>query len=123
NANLSPTIGLSAGTGWAYQLSSYNGQSTLTNANGVEFGLTPGFVDMGAYEFRGTSLDTTPPTITSTIPAAIQSNGTTPKIAQIGIGFSEQLNSIDAAAASGFELRGAGADNLFDTADDIRYTV
>ena len=123
NTNLSPTVGLSAGNGMAYLLSNYNGQGSLTNANGVEFTLSPGFVDMGAYEFRGASVDATPPTITSTVPVGVNANGTTPKIGKINIGFSEQLNSIDAAAASGFEVRGAGADNLFDTADDIRYTV
>src|SRR4029077_17247295 len=65
NTNLHPLIGLSQGHNQAYRLSSYNGQATLTSVNSIEFDLAPGFTDMGAYEFRGNSLDSTPPSVTS----------------------------------------------------------
>ena len=39
------------------------GQATLTSANSTEFDLAPGFTDIVAYEFRGNSLDSTPPVI------------------------------------------------------------
>ncbi|HEY7115374.1 MAG TPA: hypothetical protein VH475_02245, partial [Tepidisphaeraceae bacterium] len=123
NANLTPTIGLSSGNGQSYLFSAYDGLTTLTNANTLEYTLPPGFADMGAYEFRGTGGDTTAPTITATTPGGIHTNGASPVIGQIGLTFSEKLNSIDANAPASFELRGAGADNAFDTADDIRYVL
>jgi hypothetical protein len=37
----------------------------------VKFGLELGYVDIGAHEFRGSSLDVTPPTVVSIVPVDI----------------------------------------------------
>ena len=123
NTNLSPTIGISSGNGRAYVLSSYDGRSVLTGAASVQFSLATGFRDVGAYEFRGSSLDTTPVTIVSTLPASIQSSGSAIAISQIQLTVSEPLNDIDASAAANYQLIGAGPDGQFNTPDDVRYTL
>ncbi len=54
NTNLDPTVGLSYGNGWAYQLpSGYDGQSSLTNAKSLLFTLAPGFVRHGCLRVPG----------------------------------------------------------------------
>jgi hypothetical protein len=126
NTNLTPTIGVSSGNGLyhnGFQISGNSGQATLTNAATREFTLQPGTVDMGAYEFRTTSADVTPPTVASTSPLGIQTSGTIPPVGTLSINFSEAINSVDANAPAAYELRGAGPDGLLDTSDDIRYTV
>ncbi len=76
NANLTPTIGISAGDGFNFDLAQYDGQSNLGNANSLSYTLVPGFVDLGAFEFQGNSADTTPPTVTAVQPAGIFAAGT-----------------------------------------------
>src|SRR5207245_658122 len=98
NTNLSPTIGLSMGNA-AARIAAYDGRASLTDAHSVMFSLQPGFVDIGAYEFRGSSLDVTPPTVRGTSPAAVDAGGaTTSRAAQIDLTFSEEVNPIDANA-------------------------
>src|SRR5207248_826921 len=80
-------------------------------------------VDLGAYEFRGSSLDATPPTVVATIPAAIGTQEVAAVFGQITITFSEGLNPIDARAAASYELRGAGLDGIFDDGDDAVYSL
>jgi hypothetical protein len=124
NTNLTPTIGISRGNGQQMLLTSYNGQATLTNANSTQFGFVPSFADIGAYEFQGSSLDTTPPTVVSTTPGAIASGGIVPSsINQIAVVFSEPLNVIDANASANYELRSAGPDDVFGNGDDVVYTL
>ena len=55
NTNLSPTVGISRGDDRFYILSAYDGASTLTSSDSVEFNLTReySFTDIGAYEFQG----------------------------------------------------------------------
>jgi autotransporter-associated beta strand protein len=65
NTGLTPTVGISKGDGQHDKLTSYDGQSTLTNANSILFSLAPGYVDMGAYEYRGANQEFTSPKITS----------------------------------------------------------
>jgi parallel beta-helix repeat protein len=114
NAGLSPTVGLSMGDGIHHVLlNGYDASATLTNAKSVEFALAPGFVDIGAYEFRGDSHDATPPTVTSVSASA----------RQVTINFSEAPNPIDAGSPAAYELRGAGPDNTFGTADDVIFAV
>ena len=76
NTNLTPTIGISAGDGFNFDLAQYDGQSNLGNANSLSYTLVPGFVDLGAFEFQGNSADTTPPTVTAVQPAGIFAGGT-----------------------------------------------
>ena len=77
NTNLTPTVGISRGDGQNYLLSTLDGSSVLTDANTQEFVLLPGFADIGAYEFRGSSLDVTPPMVVGTNPVVVHNSGTT----------------------------------------------
>ena len=123
NTNLNPTVGLSYGNGWAFELpSGYDGQSSLTNAHSVLFTLAPGFVDIGAFEFEGSSLDHTPPTVISTSPVIINNAGTSSPFSSFQVSFSEALNPIDAAAPALYELREAGS-NGFGSTDDVIFAL
>ena len=124
NAGLSPVVGISYGRSRAYQyFSGYNGSGNLANANSVLFAQAAGYTDMGAYEFRGNSLDATPPTIVSTLPTAVGAGGDTGgKINAIKLIFSEDVNAIDAGAPAVYELRKAGL-NGFGSADDVVYSL
>jgi hypothetical protein len=102
----------------------YHGAPTLTAANSVLIALVPGTTDAGAYEFRGSSADLTPPAITATTPAGIASGSSvSPGPTQITLTLSEALNTIDAAAAGNYQLVGAGPDNAFGGADDVVYAL
>ena len=125
NANLTPTVGISRGGNLKYLLSVYDGQSTLTDADSTEiaYSANAAYADMGAFEFRGSSGDTTPPTVVTTTPALIEAAGviTTP-VDQIEIIFSEEMNPIDANSPAGYELRNA-VDGIFGNGDDLVYTL
>ncbi|MGA2256316.1 MAG: right-handed parallel beta-helix repeat-containing protein, partial [Thermoguttaceae bacterium] len=113
NTNVgSAIIGISAGNGDNYQIASYTGQSSLTDATSLAYTLQPGFVDIGAYEFLGSSLNTTPPAITATTPSVVGGSGTTTApFDQFQLTLSEPLNPIDANAPAAFQLlslRGSG---------------
>ncbi|MCY2962326.1 MAG: hypothetical protein NT069_01520, partial [Planctomycetota bacterium] len=125
NTGLSPTIGISRGDGQFYQLSPLDAQAALTNSNSVKFSLTPGvtFADIGAYEFRGNSNDAVPPQVVATMPAFIESNGTSGMVvSQISVAFSEEVNAIDANAPANYELRRA-VNGIFGDGDDVVYSV
>jgi len=123
NANLTPTIGISRGDGQWYALSRHDARAVLTNAESVEFALVPGCVDIGAYEFLGDSLDSTPPEVIDTAPVVIELGGnTTAQITEIQIAFSERLNPIDAVAPANYELRRA-AGGGFDDGSDVVYQL
>ena len=105
NANLNPTVGFSMGNGLTYQtISGYNGATSLASANSLTFGLEPGFTDMGAFEFQGSSTDNTPPRIVGTNPAGIESGGQISGTNPIQLLFSKPLNPFDAQSAAEFEL-------------------
>src|SRR5207248_1456371 len=94
NASLTPTVGISSGKGTAWQtLPGYDGATSLTNANSVQWTLAAGFRDIGAYEFAGNSSDVTPPTVVATTPPTA---GSAPTLNQLGVTFSEGINSVDA---------------------------
>jgi hypothetical protein len=65
NTGLTPTVGISKGDGQHDKLTTYDGQSTLSNADSILFTLAPGYADMGAYEFHGAGEEFFPPTFTS----------------------------------------------------------
>ncbi|MBW8891722.1 MAG: tandem-95 repeat protein, partial [Burkholderiales bacterium] len=121
NTGLTPTIGLSAGNGTAYVLASYDGQANLASANSLLWTPTPGLVyyDIGAYEFQGSSGDTTGPKVTNI--SQLPANGGTTALAfsAVQIDFSEALNGVSARSPANYELRAAGADGQFDTGDDV----
>ena len=121
NTGLSPTVGISQGDGQFYVLGPHDGQSTLTNANSLQYTLTPGmfYVDMGAYEFRGDSNDIVPPQLIATTPAFIDENGTSGvSLSEIQVLFSEELNLIDANATANYELR-RSVNGILDDGDDL----
>jgi hypothetical protein len=114
NTNLTPTVGISGGDGRNYRLASYDGAASLNDALPIRFALAPGFVDIGAYEFRGNSNDVLPPTAVATFPTTIQTNGvvTTP-VNEIRLTFNEELNPIGARSPAAYELRSAGTNAVF----------
>jgi hypothetical protein len=124
NTNLTPTVGISRGDDRFYVLSTYDGLANLTGVDSVEFVLTPGetYTDMGAYEFRGDSSDTTPPRILATTPAAIDIGALVrSRVTEIEILFSEEINANDANALANYELRRA-VNGVFGDGDDLVYT-
>ena len=125
NTNVgSAIIGISAGNGDNWQIASYTGQSSLTGAASLLYTLQPGFVDIGAYEFLGNSLDTTPPAITGSTPSVVASSGTTATpFQQLQLTLSEPLNPIDADAPAAFQLLGHQGSGAFGGPGDSVYTL
>jgi VCBS repeat-containing protein len=78
------------------------------------------FVDLGAYEFQGSSLDTTPPVVAGTV---IRRGTPQAPLTQIDVVFSEPVDPVDALAPANYELREAGADGAFGTDDDVVYAL
>jgi len=120
NTNLTPTVGISAGNGRVGPLPAYDGAGALGGVDSVEFRLEPAFVDLGAFEFGGSSLDVTPPTVEGTV---IRRGTPEAPLTQIDVVFSEPVDPIDALAPANYELREAGADGAFDTEDDVLYAL
>jgi hypothetical protein len=121
NTGLSPTIGLSAGNGADISLAPYDGAAVLTNASPIRFNLSPGFVDIGAYEFRGQSDDSISATVIGggeDETANVHNGGILLPFDRIGVTFSEEMNNIDAASLAGYELRSTGVNGVFDDGDD-----
>ncbi|MCA9228827.1 MAG: putative Ig domain-containing protein, partial [Planctomycetales bacterium] len=116
NAGLTPTIGVGRGDGTA-TLSSYDGRAELNRAASHEFTFAPTFADIGAYEFLGSTLDDTPPTVVSATAV------TTPQGPAIHVLFSEAVDPIDANAPANYELREAGPNGLLGDADDVSLGV
>ena len=120
NNNLSPTIGISAGDGINFDLAVYDGQSNLASVNSLTFGLLPGFVDIGAFEFQGDSGDTTPPTVAGISPAGIHGGGSVfAPVNSITVSFSEPIDLVSARSPGLYQLIGDGIDGQFDSADDV----
>ena len=123
NINVTPTVGISAGNGWAYKLlSGYSGQTNLTSAASVLYTLKPGVVDLGAYEFQGSSLDLTPPSITSVTPAFVETGGTGFSFTGLQLTFSEPVNAIDADSTAVYQLDQAGSSG-FGSPNDVIYPL
>jgi parallel beta-helix repeat protein len=120
NTGLTPTVGISSGTGLT-SLASYDGAASLTNVNSLEVAATnAGIRDMGAIEFAGSGLDSTPPVVTASTPGAVFLSGSSNSaLFHLGLTFSEALNPIDGLTPANFELRSSGVNGLFGDADDI----
>jgi hypothetical protein len=121
NSNLTPTIGISMGDAQHYLLAPNNNAATLTNAHSVQFKFVPGIVDIGAYEFQGSSLDAVPPTVVKA--GAIVAGTPDAPANQIQITFSEPLNVVDANASANYDLREAGPNGIFNDGDDAVITL
>ena len=86
---------------------------------GIPAGLA--YVDLGAYEFQGSSNDVTPPTV---VGSSVQSLGTTGNLVhQVQVTFSEPLDALDALAIGHYELRAAGPNGLFGDSDDTVFSL
>ena len=107
NTDLTPTVGISRGNSLDYLLAAHDGLANLANVTSIEFRFEPGFYDLGAFEFGGSSSDVTPPAVGETTPAGIASEAIIVPFDQIVIEFSETMNRIDLAAPGSYELRGA----------------
>jgi parallel beta-helix repeat protein len=119
NEELSPTIGISNGDGSAF-LASYDGRVTLADAAPRQFEYGRGFVDRGAYEFQGSVLDVTPPTVVNSQVVVVA--GTPPRT-EIHVTFSEAVDPIDARAPANYELFEAGPNGTLGDGDDVSYAV
>lgn len=124
NRNLTPTIGISRGASDSYVLSRYDAQALLASVQSVEFALAPGVADLGAIEFRGSSLDETPPIIVATVPNTIFVGGSSgAAIDSVDVVFSEEPNPLDTRAPANYELRRSGVNGLFGDGDDTVYSL
>lgn len=125
NSGLTPTAGISRGDGRYYLLASSNGASSLANVNSLEFAVTtPGITDIGAFEFLGDSNDLAAPRVLSSNPTALHAGGNVSQSRRVlQLTLSEPLNVVDANAATNFDLRAPGLDNVFDTSDDVLFEV
>jgi hypothetical protein len=87
--------------------------------------LGPGgtFIDLGAYEFRGSSADSSPPLVIGTLPDGVHAAAAVAPFSQLTITFSEGVNPIDARASAAYQLRIAGPDGIFDDGDDALYVL
>ena len=79
------------------------------------------YTDIGAYEFQGSSLDITPPTVIASALHTHESAGVLSH--EIHVIFSEPIDLIDALATANYEFREAGDDQLFGNSDDIVYLL
>ncbi|MCB1087051.1 MAG: tandem-95 repeat protein, partial [Verrucomicrobiae bacterium] len=123
NANLTPTVGISDGTPTPSHvfLTDANGLANLGNHPSTLLTWAPGFTDIGAHEFGGSSNDTTPPAIISVTPGPVASGGIVygETLTEIVITFSESLNTVDALAPGSYELVEAGLNETFGDSDDV----
>lgn len=78
------------------------------------------FFDLGAFEFTASSSDVTPPTVVGLMPNALSNDATVSTLVdRITLAFSEAMDPIRATSTSLYVLVEAGADGVFDTADDV----
>ncbi|MCB1232453.1 MAG: tandem-95 repeat protein [Verrucomicrobiae bacterium] len=128
NANLTPTAGISDGTSTEVRhtlLTDADGLIDLGNHQSTLFTWGPGYTDIGAHEFGGSSNDTTPPSIVSVTPGPVASGGIVygDTLTEIAINFSEALLTIDAIAPGSYELVEAGLNETFGDLDDVFVTL
>ena len=127
NTEVSPGVGLSMGNEIEYTYTPYHSpdtQTALTDANSILFERKDGILDIGAFEFLGSSLDTTPPTVTDVTPGTIDSQGTvSAPTATVELEFSEALDLIEARARSNYTLLDAGDNGTFGDFDDTTLGV
>ncbi|MFO0905559.1 MAG: right-handed parallel beta-helix repeat-containing protein [Pirellulales bacterium] len=117
--DLAPRVGISNGDGVAY-LSSFDQRTSLAAAGSLEYEFGPSFVDVGAHEFQGSSLDATPPTVVS---AELRIVTGPPTKTEIQVLFSEAIDPIDARAPANYELWEAGLNGVLGDGDDVSYGI
>ncbi|MEX2188872.1 MAG: right-handed parallel beta-helix repeat-containing protein [Pirellulales bacterium] len=118
------SLAIDRGDANAAPLTDRNGQGRADDPGSPNLGNPVGsFVDLGAFEFHGSSIDVDPPVIVGTQPAAIAAGGRIALLVDVTLLLSEPLNANDAAATSNFELRASGINGLFGDEDDIVYVL
>lgn len=125
NKNLTPTVGISRGNNRDFERAvGFDGVANMPGVQTVMFPTTPGYTDIGAYEFRGSSLDTLAPTVIDSLPSSLHGSGVTALLLDsLQLTMSEEINPIDARSPAAYELRSAGLNELFDDSDDIVYPL
>jgi hypothetical protein len=102
---VTPLVGVSAGDGRVYALSSYSGSSNLSNAASLLWtsptSLTSG---IGAYEFQGDSSDHTAPQVTGTTNLPPNGGTTADGFTSIQVNFSKTLDQISASSPANYVL-------------------
>ena len=96
----------SAGNDQVYALSSANGSNTMANAP-VENWTAPAsdnYFDIGAFEFQGSSADTTPPTVVSVSPLPAHNGTIGLAFTSLTAQFSEPLDLLSARAPANYSL-------------------
>jgi hypothetical protein len=79
------------------------------------------FYDLGAFEFQGSSDDTTPPTVVGLSPMGLGDNAVVrARLTSLLITFSEPLDTVSARSRTLYALIEAGPNGLFDDSDDVR---
>jgi parallel beta-helix repeat protein len=90
-----------------------------TANGGIPAGLS--YVDLGAYEFQGSSNDVTPPTVlNSTIQTTRLEGGLAHRV---HLTLSEPLDALDALSIGHYEFRAAGLNGTFGDTDDVVFTL
>ncbi|MEQ1826615.1 MAG: right-handed parallel beta-helix repeat-containing protein [Pirellula sp.] len=125
NTGLTPTVGISSGNGYVHELvPAYDNATNLNQLNSVRFSFVPGIRDIGAFEYRGNSSDTSSPVITSSVPSTVANGGiTAAAISEIGLVTNESLQPLSTVSPTLYELRNAGTNNQFGDSDDVLVPV
>jgi len=123
NAGLAtpPIIGVSSGLGWLAAYSQDNGATSLANAVSTSWApaTVPLYADIGAYEFQGSSLDTTPPTITAITQLPVPGGSTPLAFTTLAVTFSKPLDPISAASPANYTLVEAAPNGQFNVAGAV----
>jgi hypothetical protein len=122
-----PVIGLSAGNGRDFTVTSISGNANLSNANSISFAANAAegrvYYDIGAIEFQGASTDATAPTFVSGSNLPAEGGSTDAAFTSITLSFSEALDRSSALSVSNYRLIEAGNNGLFGDGDDVTIPV
>ena len=112
----------STGGGWYVSGSGTSYRSVIEkSAEAVHPALSTAGVN-AQYVLDVSVADLVPPVVSSVTALPAQGQSTTQLLSSFAVNFSEKL-TVSTVTASAFDLRGAGADGQFDTADDVPYTL
>jgi Ca2+-binding RTX toxin-like protein len=129
NAGLSPIIGVSAGNGLVYVMSTASGGASLGNAASEVWTPQPQpltgytYFDIGAFEFQGSSADTTPPTVVSISNLPGNNGSTGLAFTSLSVQFSKSLDLVSALSPANYSLIKADVNGLFTTAGATQIPV
>ena len=124
-AGLDPVVGISAGNDFDYAIiDGFNGADDLSGAASITITRQAGITDIGAYEFKGNSLDAQAPVTIGTQPLAVENAGTYSGFLEtIIVQLSEATDSIDVSSPATYELILDSDDDGLFTDADLRYVL